>query len=83
MRSLPATGGCPFRASLFLYRNIPGREEVWGPDSGDRGTKKAQERDCRHSRVSERKESGSLRNCLGARMPQGHGLFARTLWGLC
>lgn len=83
MPSLPAVGGCPFRASLFLYRNIPGGEEVWGPDSGDRDTEKAQECDCCHARVSERKESGSPRNCLGAGMPQGHGLFTRTLQGLC
>lgn len=81
MPSLPDVGDCPFRASLFLYRNIPGGEEVWGPDSGDRGIGKAQDRDCRHSRVSERKEPGSPRNCLGAGTPQGHGLFARTLWG--
>ena len=83
MRSLPATGGCPFKASLFLYRNIPGGEEVRGPDSGYRGTEKAQERDCRHARVSERKESGSPRKCLGAGTPQGHRLFTRTLRGLC
>ena len=30
MPSLPAVGGCPFRASLFLYRNIPGGEDRFG-----------------------------------------------------